>query len=82
MFYVYLIKSINFPEIFYVGYSTDLKQRLKTHNQGGSVHTAKYHPWQLIMHCVFIDQTTAQEFEKYLKTQSGRAFVKKRFLQN
>ena len=80
MFYVYLIQSINFPGIIYIGYSTDLEQRLKTHNAGGSIHTAKYRPWKLIMHLVFTEQSTAQEFEKYLKTQSGRAFLKKRFL--
>jgi putative endonuclease len=41
MYYIYLIKSINFPEIVYVGYTINLNQRLETHNSGGSIFTAK-----------------------------------------
>jgi putative endonuclease len=78
MYYVYLIKSIKFPQIMYVGYTTDLEQRLATHNSGGAIHTNKYKPWQLIMHLTFTDQIKAKEFEQYLKSQSGRAFAKKR----
>jgi putative endonuclease len=79
MYCVYLIKSINFPEIVYVGYTINLEQRLKTHNSGGSIHTAKYRPWQLVMYLTFVDEAKAKVFEKYLKSQSGRAFAKKRF---
>lgn len=79
MYYVYLIKSINFPEIFYVGFTTNISQRLETHNSGGSIHTAKCRPWELIMYLSFVDASKAKEFEKYLKSQSGRAFAKKRF---
>ena len=79
MYYVYLIKSINFPEIFYAGYTVNLKQRLETHNLGGSIHTSKYKPWKLIMYLGFSNKTKAKEFEQYIKTQSGRAFAKKRF---
>ena len=80
MYYVYLIKSIEFPEKFYVGYTTDLVQRLETHNSGGSFHTAKYMPWALVMYLAFEDETKAKAFEKYLKSHSGRAFLVKRFL--
>ena len=79
MYYVYLIKSITSPETLYVGYTTNLEQRLETHNSGGSIHTAKYRPWQLVMYLSFAEQTKAAEFEEYLKSQSGRAFAKKRF---
>lgn len=79
MFYVYLLKSLNFPETFYVGYTTNLDERLKTHNSGGSPHTAKYQPWELVMYLTFFDETKAKAFEAYLKSQSGRAFAKKRF---
>jgi predicted GIY-YIG superfamily endonuclease len=69
MYYVYLIKSLNFSETFYVGYTTDLKKRLQTHNAGGSIHTAKYRPWELIMYLGFTEQLKAKEFEEYLKSQ-------------
>jgi predicted GIY-YIG superfamily endonuclease len=79
MYYVYLIKSINYPENCYVGYTTDLKQRLETHNSGGSIYTAKCRPWELMVYLGFVEEKKAKEFEKYLKSQSGRAFAKKRF---
>jgi putative endonuclease len=50
MYYVYLIKSVNFTAEFYVGYTVNLVQRLETHNSGGSIHTAKYKPWELVMY--------------------------------
>jgi hypothetical protein len=37
MFYVYLIRSETFPEQRYIGFTTDLKRRIATHNAGGSV---------------------------------------------
>ena len=80
MYYVYLIKSINFPAEVYVGYTTNLIQRLETHNSGGSIHTAKYKPWELVMYLGFVSEATARSFEKYLKSHSGRAFAEKRLL--
>ncbi len=78
MFYVYLIRSINFPQQVYVGITKDLKQRLKVHNSGGSMHTAKFKPWELIVYIGFKNEAKAILFEKYLKSGSGRAFSKKR----
>jgi putative endonuclease len=78
MFYVYLIQSEANPERRYVGFTTDLRQRIKTHNAGGSVHTAKCKPWRLVGYHAFSDKRKAQEFEWYLKTGSGKAFANKR----
>lgn len=79
MYYVYLIRSKKFPEIYYVGYTTNFKQRLETHDSGGSIHTAKYRPWEQVVCLEFAEEERAKEFEKYLKSQSGRAFAKKQF---
>lgn len=57
-----------------------IQQRLEeTHNSGGSVHTAHLRPWELILSLDFKSQNKAFEFERYLKTGSGRAFAQKRF---
>ena len=80
MYYVYLIKSINNPEQIYIGYTENLKDRIITHNYGGSPHTSKYKPWEVMFYLGFKNKTRAIEFEKYLKSQSGRAFTLKRFL--
>lgn len=79
MFYVYLLRSINFPDKTYIGFTEDLKARLQAHNAGESRHTAKFAPWQLISYHAFADRRKAQEFEYYLKTGSGKAFAAKRF---
>ena len=62
----------------YVGYTTDINERLKTHNAGGSIHTKKDKPWELVVCMAFKNIDCAKQFENYLKSQSGRAFTKKR----
>jgi putative endonuclease len=78
MWYVYIIRSIEFPDQEYTGATADLKRRIPGHNAGKSTHTAKYKPRKLIWYCAFPDKYKALEFEKYLKSHSGRAFAKKR----
>jgi putative endonuclease len=78
-YYVYLIRSIKIPSINYVGYTINLKERLNTHNSGGSIYTKNDRPWKLVMCMAFTDMKRAKQFERYLKSQSGRAFAQKRF---
>lgn len=78
MYFVYILKSINFPEKIYVGYTLDVFSRLKKHNAGGSVYTKDNKPWKLVYYCAFEEKSRALAFEKYLKNHSGRAFAKKR----
>ena len=73
MWYVYIIRSINFPEQEYIGATADLKRRLPEHNAGKSIHTAKFKPWELVWYCAFPDKYRALEFEKYLKSHSGHS---------
>jgi putative endonuclease len=62
MFYVYLIRSISFPDQVYVGITEDLKKRLETHNSGGSVYTAKYKLWELIVYMGFKKRSQSKAF--------------------
>jgi predicted GIY-YIG superfamily endonuclease len=78
MKYVYLLQSIDHPDRTYVGLADDLRARLKVHNSGGSLHTAKYKPWRLVTYVAFSDEAKAVAFERYMTTASGRAFAKKR----
>lgn len=79
-YYVYLIQSLQCPDIFYAGYTLNIKNRLAAHNAGKSIHTKKNKPWELIVCLAFRNKYKALEFEKYLKTHAGREFAKKRFL--
>jgi putative endonuclease len=50
MFYVYVIRSISHPKSYYIGFTENIDQRIKEHNEGKSLHTAKYVPWQLAIY--------------------------------
>jgi putative endonuclease len=77
MKYVYILESHD-SEHFYVGITDDVPGRLTKHNAGEVPHTSKYRPWRLKTYVAFSDEKQAFEFEKYLKSGSGRAFAKKR----
>lgn len=77
-FYVYILQSQKFLDRFYTGITDNLRDRLRRHNAGEVPHTAKYRPWSVKTAVAFTDQQQAREFERYLKTASGRAFAKKR----
>jgi putative endonuclease len=79
MHYVYLMQSKCNSSQRYVGYTSDLKRRLRSHNAGASIHTRKYAPWQIVAYFAFSAERRAREFEFYLKSGSGRAFANKRF---
>ena len=79
MHYTYILKSISSPTQTYIGYTSNLKQRLLDHNSGKSPHTNKFKPWHLDFYCAFNNEEKAIAFEKYLKSGSGRSFTKKHF---
>ena len=78
MKYVYLIKSVTQLDQRYVGLASNLESRIRAHNAGQSIHTAKYKPWELVAYFAFTNEARAVEFEIYLKSGSGRAFANKR----
>ncbi len=79
MYYVYLIRSINYPDKTYIGLTEDFAKRLQTHNSGNSPYTKKYSPWKIEILINFENKLKAVAFEKYLKSGAGRSFAKKRF---
>lgn len=79
MRYVYLLRSASDPAQRYIGRTSDLHARIRAHNSGRSPHTAKHVPWRLVVAIAFEDDQRAVEFERYLKTGSGRAFANGHF---
>jgi hypothetical protein len=51
---------------------------LALNNEGKDPYTSKFKPWKIINAIAFTDRNKALEFERYLKSPSGRAFAKKR----
>ncbi len=78
MRYVYILQSIGNPDRFYVGVTSDLRERLKRHNAREVSHTSKFAPWTIKTYLAFSDEKQAFAFETYLKSAPGRAFAKKR----
>ena len=80
MHYAYILRSISHPEKFYYGSTSDLKERLSAHNAGRNNSTKSSRPWALAWYGGFETKQKAEDFEKYLKTASGKAFARKRLL--
>ncbi len=75
-FTVYILFSEKFNK-HYTGFTSNLEQRLLSHNELGKDWTAKYRPWKIIFTKNFDNKTDALKFEKWLKSGFGRAYVKK-----
>lgn len=82
MYFVYILRSIGLPKQIYTSSTENLKQRIKSHNEGSNKHTSKFRPWKIIWFCAFPIKKQAEEFEKYLKSSSGIAFKRKRLINN
>ena len=76
MQYVYSLKC---KDGYYVGCTDNLKNRIDRHQKGQVPATADRLPLTLDCYFAFNDKYKAFEFEKYLKSGSGRAFIKKHF---
>jgi len=74
-YYVYiLICKDNLP---YTGCTDNLKERITRHQNGHVTATKLRLPVHLIAYFAFSNKFAAFNFEQYLKSGSGRAFLKK-----
>ena len=78
MWYVYILRCAD--QGWYTGCTSDLRKRLKKHQEGAVFATKKRTPVLLFSYIALQDRITAFRLEKYLKTGSGRAFFSKHFL--
>ena len=77
-FYVYVIESRVSPDKYYIGFTEDLADRLRHHNHGAVPSTKAHRPWSYRTCIAFTERQRALDFERYLKTHSGRALLAKR----
>lgn len=66
MFYVYIIKSKK-DNSTYIGYTNDLKRRVKEHNNGENKYTKNKYPYELIYYEAYKNISDAKYREKNLK---------------
>ena len=74
-YYVYVLDCKN--KIPYIGCTDNLIERMKRHNNGYVPATKPLRPLTLKSYFAFSNKYTAFNLEKYLKSGSGRLFLKK-----
>jgi putative endonuclease len=78
MYYVYMLRCVD--KNLYTGCTENMEERLNRHNLGHVPATTERLPIKLITYITFEDEYKAFEFEKYLKSGSGRAFINKHLI--
>ena len=80
-FVVYLLYSEKFDKT-YVGYTSSLIERFKSHNSLSKTgFTKKFRPWIVVYVEVYTSKQEAMAREKWFKSGIGRIFIKN-FKQN
>ena len=75
MYYVYFLLCKNGK--IYTGSTNNLEERLKRHTKGEVFFTKNLLPVKLVGYFAVQNKYTAFNLEKYFKSGSGRAFIKK-----
>ena len=70
---VYILQS-KFDESFYIGFTSNIEQRLSYHNLGKSRYTSKKIPWEVVYTETFSTRSEAMKREHFLKKQRNREF--------
>jgi putative endonuclease len=78
MWYVYILKMADGE--YYAGSTNDLKRRMGEHEKGRGIATKWRRPVSLEAYIAVKTEKTARKLEKYLKTSSGKAALRKRIL--
>jgi putative endonuclease len=74
MYFVYILYS-NSLNRYYVGYTSNLDERLTEHNSGVSSYTRKGIPWVLMYSETFDNKTDAIKRENYIKRMKSRKYI-------
>ena len=81
-FYVYLIctKNNNNRLVSYVGYTNNIKNRIKKHNSSKGAKFTRGKNWKLLFKKKFLTKSEAMKYEYMLKKDKmKRTILKKRF---
>jgi putative endonuclease len=77
MYYTYILYSLKDKKL-YTGFTSDLKKRIKEHNNGKNFSTKSRIPLELIYYEASTFEKDCRNREKYLKTGPGKRFLKNR----
>jgi putative endonuclease len=71
MYYVYILKSQKIDWI-YIGYTENIERRFVEHQQGLSIATKPYAPFELVFYEAYKAKADAKRREDYFKTTKGK----------
>ena len=74
MHYVYVLQALDDCEVFYLGFSSNLRQRVKTQNAGGNASTVR-HRWRVVYYEADVNEGAARRREATLKRSSSQRSV-------
>ncbi|OGZ61972.1 MAG: hypothetical protein A3H51_00030 [Candidatus Spechtbacteria bacterium RIFCSPLOWO2_02_FULL_38_8] len=74
-YYVYVLHNKS-KDFLYVGYSENLRGRVKEHNDGKSKSTKYFGPLKLVHYEAYNNKKDAKRREEYLKTTKGRTTLR------
>ena len=77
MFYTYAFYDKT-RKIFYIGFTNDLKRRVKEHETGKTQTTSRMNDKLLVYYEACLSKKDAEKREKQLKTGFGRGYIKNR----
>ena len=75
MYYVYVLQNDKNKTI-YIGYTKDLKQRIKEHRRGNTVTTKRLKTYTLVFYEAFRSKLDAKRREYYFKSTKGNSSLK------
>ena len=80
MFYTYILRCKDKLDkrVFYVGSSSDLKKRVRSHLSKNSQFTKNFDKVELVYYEACLNKTDAIRRELQLKTGFGRGYLKRR----
>ena len=77
MYYTYILYSEKIDK-YYIGYTSNLENRLEFHNsEKNKIWSKRGQPWEIVFSHKFETSTEAISLERLIKKQKSRSFIAK-----
>ena len=70
MHYVYVLQALDDRDVFYLGFSSNLKKRVEVHNAKQNASTTR-HRWRVAYYEAYLNEGAARRREATLKRSSS-----------
>jgi putative endonuclease len=75
LYYVYVLYSLK-DKKFYIGFSSNVEERVKEHNSGKNISTKNRSPFKLLYYEYHLSKSDALRRERYFKQAKGKTTLK------